>query len=368
MTSSSKQQPNFEFIELTNFHVTVSPHFTQWLAEQQVSLMFTNTLGNRLFIIGLKPDGRLWICERHFDRCMGLVADNTNRLYMVTRYQIWRLENALPPGQLTDTGYDRLYIPQMAHTTGSINIHDIAVDNDGQVIFVNTRFGCLATLSKHDNFVPLWKPPFLPELTPDDRCHLNGLAMREGKPAYVTSFSQTADEFEGWRKVKENSGTVTDVATNEVILSGLCMPHSPRFYQGQLWLTNSGAGEFGRIDLARGQYEPIAFAPGFLRGLAFQGDFAIVGSSKPRHADFFNGLPLHNKLDNYKLKSVRGLFIVDLRTGEVAHWLNLAGGSGEIYDVVALPQVLRPMVLDLGSEEIQTMVTVGPAETLEPAQ
>lgn len=359
---SSNQQTSSQLIELTNYQITVTPHFTSWLAEQQVSLVLTNTLGHSLFLIGLKPNGEIAVSECKFDRCMGMTTVDSNTLYMVTRFQIWRLENALSPGQLTDSGCDRLYIPQMAYTTGVLNIHDLAVDVTGEIVFVATRFNCLAKVSDTKNFVPLWHPPFIEKIVAPDHCHLNGLAMRNGQIAYASSFSQT-DTHEGWRKCQRDGGTVTDVDTNEIIISGLSMPHSPRIYQEQLWLAQSGTGEFGRIDVDRGKFEPMVFGYGFLRGVAFCGDYAIVGSSKPRHSDFFNDLVLGERLETEKIKPFRGLHIVDLKAGEIVHSLSLEGVSGEIYDVIALPGVRRPSALG-NLDEIQNHVTVGAAQSL----
>lgn len=130
--------------------------------------------------------------------------------------------------------------------------HDVAVDKNGRLIFVNTRFGCLATVSDECSFVPLWRPNHLknvPFKEAGDRCHLNGLAMKDGWPAIVTSVSQT-DEIEGWRDKRKGGGVVIDVATNEVVCAGLSMPHSPRWHNGKLWLTNSGTGHLGFVDFA----------------------------------------------------------------------------------------------------------------------
>ena len=364
---SNGQSSDFQFLEMTNFQISVSPYFTSWLEEQKVSLVFTNTLGNRLFFIGLKPDGSLSVSETRYDRCMGLKIFDSNTLYVVTRYQIWRLENALPPGQTTEDGFDRLYIPKTAYTTGSLNIHDVDLDRDGNIIFVNTRFACLAAASELDNFIPFWKPPFIKDLQPGDPCHLNGLAMKDGRPAFVTCFSRTQTQ-EGWRDDKLEGGSILDVASNEVILSGLCMPHSPTFHDGNLWITHSGTGHFGRVDLEKGCFEPLAFAPGFLRGLDFSGEYAVVGSSKPRHSNFFSGLPLEENIKQHGAVLHRGLFVFDLRSGDLAHWLSLEGVEGEIYDVVVLPGVRRARAIGFETEEIQQMVTIGPYGRLFPEQ
>lgn len=352
--------PPFQYLDLTqDYEISTSPDFVGWLTEQNTSLVFTNSLEHKLFLIGVKPGGGLSVQSRTFDRCMGLFTSNPQTIYMATRYQIWRLENALPPGQSADD-YDHLYLPRIAHTVGLVNLHDIAVEASGRILFVNTRFGCLATLSDQQSFIPLWKPPFLTDLMAEDCCHLNGLALRDGRAAYATSCATTSAP-NAWREQRANGGVVISISDNSLVASGLSMPHSPRWYQDRLWLTNSGTGELGYIDLATGHFVPVTFAPGFLRGLCFVGDHAVAGSSKDRGGALFAGLPLADRLQRHNLEPWRGLYVVDLRSGEIAHWLRLEGVSGEIYDVVALPGVKRPTAVDFETEQIQQKVTVGPS-------
>jgi uncharacterized protein (TIGR03032 family) len=197
---------------------------------------------------------------------MGLCA-TANGLYLSSLYQVWRFENLFTQGEQQD-GYDRLYLPQVGYTTGDLDIHDLAVAADGRLIFVNTLFGCLATLSETHSFKPLWRPPFSSRLAAEDRCHLNGLAMKEGRAAYVTAVSRS-DVVDGWRDHRADGGIVIDVNTNAIVAEGLSMPHSPRWHQGRLWLLNSGTGEFGYVDLTAGRFVPVSFCAGYLRGLAF---------------------------------------------------------------------------------------------------
>jgi uncharacterized protein (TIGR03032 family) len=131
---------------------------------------------------------------------------------------------------------------------------------------------------------------FISKLAQEDRCHLNGLAMVEGKPKYVTAVSQS-DVTSGWRDKRTSGGCLIDIESNEVIATGLSMPHSPRYYHDRLWLLNSGTGEFGTLSLERGAFEPVTFWPGYLRGLAFYENFIIVGLSRPRDRTF-TGLKL----------------------------------------------------------------------------
>ena len=332
-----------------------SPHLLGWLNDADVSLAFTTYQTNRLFLVGLKPDGRLSTFERLFDRPMGLHA-TPERLLMSTRWQLWELHNALPEGELHD-GFDRLFVPRRAHTTGALDVHDIAIDGTGRVVFVNTAYSCLATPSERYSFAPLWQPPFISRLAPEDRCHLNGLAMRDGVPAYVTSVSRS-DVVGGWRERREAGGCLIDVASGELVSTELSMPHSPRCYRDRIWLLNSGTGELGYVDPDRGSFEPIVFCPGFLRGLTFVGDYAIVGLSKPRHERTFSGLPLDERLAEKDAEARCGLQVVDLNRGLVVHWLELEGVVVELYDVQALPGVKRPTALGFRSDEIQRLITL----------
>lgn len=336
--------------------ITASRQFTSWLAEQYISLVVTTYQLGKVFLIGLHNDGKLSIFERTFERSMGLFAQE-NTLYMSSLYQLWRFENALETGQ-NHQGYDALYLPQVSYITGDLDIHDIAQTEASQLIFVNTLFSCLATVSETHSFIPIWQPPFISKLAAEDRCHLNGLAMKDGKPKYVTAVSQS-DVAEGWRDYRVDGGCVIDIENNEIILTGLSMPHSPRWHQDKLYLLNSGTGEFGYVDLEKGQFNPIVFCPGYLRGCTFCGDFAIVGISQPRHNKTFQGLPLDDKLAQKNAVPRCGLLVINLKTGDTVHSLRLEGSIQELYDVAILPQIRRPMMIGFKSDEIRRMVTIG---------
>lgn len=335
--------------------ITTSRQMLSWLAEQKLSIALTTYQIGKLYFIGLKPDNELSVFERSFNRCMGLCSA-ANGLYMSSLYQVWRFENVLEPGQQQD-GYDRLYVPQVGYTTGDLDIHDMAVDRDGRLVFVNTLFGCFATLSESHSFKPLWRPAFISKLAAEDRCHLNGLAMKDGQPAYVTAVSQS-DVADGWREHRTNGGIAIDVTSNEIVCTGLSMPHSPRWYNDKLWLLNSGTGEFGFVDPATGRFESVCFCPGYMRGLSFHGHFALVGLSKPRHNKTFSGLALDANLKARNAEARCGVLVIDLRTGDVVHWLRMEGVIEELYDVVTLPNVRRPMALGFKTDEIRRVLSV----------
>jgi uncharacterized protein (TIGR03032 family) len=348
---------------LPTLEITASRQFTAWLAEQRVSLAFTTYQTGKLFLIGLQSSGELSVFERTFNRAMGLYA-SPNQLYLSSLYQLWQFENALKLGQLHE-GYDHLYVPQVGYTTGDLDIHDIALNEQGQILFVNTLFSCLATISKTHSFIPLWHPPFISKLAAEDRCHLNGLAMQDGKPRYMTAIAQT-DVADGWRDRRQSGGCVIDIESNEIVATELSMPHSPRWHLNQLWLLNSGTGDFGKLDLNGGKFQPLTFCPGYLRGLAFSNNFAVVGLSKPRHNKTFSGLALDEILTSKNADARAGLQVIDLNSGDAVHWLRIEGMIEEMYDVVALPNVRCPMALGFKSDEIRRVITIGDRQAVTP--
>jgi uncharacterized protein (TIGR03032 family) len=227
---------------------------------------------------------------------------------------------------------------------------------------VNTRFSCLATLSDRRSFVPLWQPTFISKLAAEDRCHLNGLALENGLATYVTACSQS-DVADGWRDSRPSGGVVINARTNEMLVRGLAMPHSPRMHNGRLYVHNSGCGFFGYIDQSKGRFEPITFCPGYLRGMAFHGDFAIVGLSKPRDRTF-TGLPLADELTRRNAAAQCGIQIINLRTGNVEHFARVEGAVTELYDVIAIPNTVRPMSLGFKTDEIQRLLVMDEPQVL----
>ncbi|MCY7382840.1 MAG: TIGR03032 family protein [Microcoleus sp. CAN_BIN18] len=331
--------------------------FPTWLTQQKISLACTTYQTSRLMFIGAHPEAnRISGFWRIFDRAMGLFC-TPSRIYLSSKYQLWQLDNVLAAGQLHQ-GCDRLYVPRIAYTTGDIDIHDVAVDSSGQVIFISTLLNCIATLSDSHSCKPLWKPGFISQYINEDRCHLNGLAMVEGKPKYVTASSQS-DVVDGWRDRRKSGGIIIDIESNDIITTGLSMPHSPRWYQGKLWVLNSGRGELGYVDLETGIFQAVAFCPGYVRGLAFWQNWAIVGLSKPRGGDkTFSGLELDDLLVQKDAEPRCGMMVVDINTGTVVHWLRFEGVVTELYDVQIIPEVQRPMALGFQTEEIAQLITL----------
>lgn len=335
----------------------------EWLAEQQLSLAITTYQSNRLLLIGVNAEGRLAVVLRTFDRVMGLWA-SPERLCFTSRHQIWELPNALRQGERR-RGHDRLYLPRLCHFTGEIDAHDLVQETSGRLVFVNTLHSCVATPSDRYSFSPLWRPPFISKLAPEDRCHLNGLALRDGLPRYVT-YCGASDVSDGWRDHRGSGGAVMDISSNQPVVEGLSMPHSPRWYRGRLWLIDSGRGEFGWVDAASGRFQPLTFLPGYGRGLAFWGDVALVGLSLPRDKSF-TGLELDRRLEERHAAPRCGLLVIDLTSGDVLHWLRIGGLITELYDVQVLPGVRHPGVVGLEGNELRhTLVLEDPSPQSPP--
>jgi len=346
---------DFELVRLAFHEVDATPGFADWLRAERCSVGFT--CGPRLFFAGVRADGSLEVTDHQYGPCTALTAVGPDTLFLATRFQIWRLENSLLAGALTDDGHDRLFLPQAAWTTGYLAVRDMAVDSAGGLLFVNGRFSCLSTVDERLNFVPLWAPPFVTGLTPEDRCHLTGVAMDGDRAAYVTC-GGPSDAPQGWKEHERDGGIVVDVATGEVVCAGLSVPHSPRLWDGRLWLTNGGTGELGTVDIERGAFEPVVSVPGFARGLDFQGRFAVVGSSRPPRDETFDGLVLDERLRRAGAESACGLFVVDLDAGAVAHSLVLHAGPPEVLDVAVLPATRSPVAVAVQGDDVQELVTI----------
>jgi hypothetical protein len=236
--------------------------------------------------------------------------------------------------QTPDTSQSSVNSSRQSYTTGDLDIHDIAVDGDGRLIFVNTLFSCLATISEDHSFAPLWSPPFISGLAAEDRCHMNGLAMLDGKPKYVTAVSQS-DIADGWRDRRTDGGCVVDVPS----------------------------GEFGYVDVESGKFEAVTFCPGYARGMSFHNGFAIVGLSRPRDGSF-SGLALDENLAARDAEARSGLVVIDLKSGNIVYWLRLEGLIDELYDVAVLPGVTRPMALGFKTDEIRRILSSDTPQSL----
>jgi uncharacterized protein (TIGR03032 family) len=253
--------------------------------------------------------------------------------------------------------HDALFAPHVAWITGDVDAHDVAISRDGRPLFINTLFSCVAAVSEGYSFRPLWRPPFVSRLAPEDRCHLNGLALENGAARYVTLVGNS-DVADGWRDHRAAGGMLMDIADNTVALRGLSMPHSPRVHEGRVWLLNSGAGEFGFFDPTGETFVPVAFCPGYARGLAFIGRYALIGLSLPREDRTFQGLPLDQALATRGAEPRCGLLVIDTTSGDTVAWIRIEGIVRELFDVAVLPGMRNPAAVGFLTDDVKRVISI----------
>jgi uncharacterized protein (TIGR03032 family) len=338
-----------------------TPNFPALLRQFGASLLVTTYQAGKLVMVRDEGD-HLNTHFRTFKAPMGLaLTDGGAKFAIGTTLQVWEFRDVPSVARRQEPvgKYDSCYLPRSSHITGNVLIHEMAYGTGGELWFVNTRFSCLATLDSESSFVPRWRPPFVTELEPSDRCHLNGLAMVDGQPKYVTALGET-NAMAGWRANKARGGILMDVPSGEIICRGLSMPHSPRWYGGKLWVCESGSGTLGTVDRNTGRYEAVATVPGFTRGLDFVGNLAFVGLSQVRESAVFSGIPITERLTPEQRTC--GVCVVDLRRGETIALLKFESGVQEIFAVALLPRRFPDLIND--DEKLLESSFVVPTECL----
>ena len=337
MSSSSQTDPKDN--PMRSVHTV---NFPQILAKLGISLVVSTYQAGKLVV--LRADGEHVNTHfRIFQKPMGIAADR-GRIALGSAYQIWELRNVPAVAQkLEPVGkHDACYLPRYAHVTGDIDIHEMAWGHS-DLWFVNTRFSCLCTLDFNHSFVPRWRPQFVNALAPEDRCHLNGLAMVNGQPKYVTALG-TTDSVGGWRENKAFGGVLVDVESDRQIAQNLSMPHSPRWYRERLWVLESGQGSLATVDLSSGEVETVIQLPGFTRGLDFWGSLAFIGLSQVRETAVFSKIPITERLS----ERICGVWVVHIETGQTVAFLKFEDAVQEIFAVQVLPGVRFP---DINQDE-----------------
>lgn len=317
--------------------------FAELLGKAHASVAITTYKSGHLIIARVR-DGELNTQFSTFHKPMGFALDGRRRLALGTNDEVITFHNqpAISRRLAEPDVADAVYAVRNRVATGDVQIHEMAFC-DGELWFVNTRFSCLSTLDHDNSFTPRWRPEWISALSPEDRCHLNGLAIRDGRPKFVTALGMT-DTAGGWRAEKGTSGVIIDVDDDRVVAAGLSMPHSPRWHRDTLWVLQSGRGVLSRVDEQTGEVTDVAALPGFTRGLAFIGRYALIGLSKVRET-VFDGLPITQNPERRC-----GVWIVDTETGEIMGFLEFSGVVEELFDVQVIPHATWPEVLEPGDQ------------------
>jgi uncharacterized protein (TIGR03032 family) len=317
-----------EDAERTAIEFEYSPNVVRILSGLNVSLWISTYEAGQIVSLGTRAQ-ELQLAFRRFDQPMGISsAEDRLAIGESSAIQIFEKRRGAARPQA-------VFRKTRTISTGKVMGHDLVLENE-RLWLVNTLCSSICAVDE-GMIVDTWKPSFVSEITPEDRCHLNGMAVSNGSPSYVTALAET-NTANGWREHRISGGCLIDVRQNVTILSGLCMPHSPRIHQGRLWLLNSGRGEFGYVDLKRGRFEPIEVMPGYTRGLAFAGDYAFVGLSKIRQSNIFGGLPIASHPEGLHC----GVGIVDLRAGKTVAVFQFHTGITEIFAIETI--VGTPMI------------------------
>ncbi len=317
--------------------------FAAVLAERGLSLLVSTYQAGKLVVLRHDGGGGVNTHFHAFRKPMGIAvgggrmavgtADDVREFHDVPAVAAKLDRDGLPP-------HDAAYLPRVTHATGNVQVHEMAWGTGAELWFVNTRFSCLCVRSDRYSFDPRWRPPFITALAAEDRCHLNGLAMVDGRPRFVTALGRT-DTPGGWRADKRAGGVVLDVATGGAVVAGLSMPHSPRVVDGRLWVLESGTGSIGTVDA--GRFAAVATLPGFTRGLDFHGRLAFVGLSQVRESAHFSGLPI---TDLPVERRACGVWVVDVDTGRTVGFLRFEEGVQEIFAVAVVARRSPELVDD----------------------
>jgi uncharacterized protein (TIGR03032 family) len=314
--------------------VTTRGHFVALLDRLGLSLALT-ARPNRIVFLGA-VDRELTVHAPMISRPMGLAA-NPKRLAVASVRSIIVFANA-PRLAAQHPGkpgfYDAFFVPRIMHFTGECLMHDMVFSGNA-VIGANTKYSCVCRVDGSFSFTPLWKPPFITELRPQDRCHLNGFAGQDGRLRYVTALAATDTEG-GWRGQSDFSGVLIDVEENKVLRSDLCMPHSPRLVGDELYLLNAGKGEVLRVDRVSGESTLLTTLPGFAHGLCEHAGVLFVGLSQNRVTRKENPPPIAQQGNPL----IAGVAAIESKTGQLLGTAEFSGIT-EVYDVQALPGIRR---------------------------
>lgn len=323
------------------FSCIYSPNFAEILTKLNCSLAVSTYQAAKLIIISPKNNQQLIQLPRTFPRVMGIAIDG-DEMAVATKDEVIYLRNSpeLANHYPKSPGvYDAMYIPRATYYTSFLDIHDLEFGN-GDIYGVNTSFSCIVKIDENYSFTPIWKPPFITELSSEDRCHLNGMAMQNGKPKYATAFNK-GDTARSWKETLGEKGIIMDIDTNEIIAEGLEMPHSPRIFDNELYVLQSRNGAIAKVDVESGKLTEIIRLDYFIRGLDKIGDYLFVGfSSLRKNSSIFSKLNLGEKSPN------AGIAIIHLPTGTQVAELKYLASVEEIYDVKIIKNFIRPNILN----------------------
>ena len=327
--------------QLQPFSSSYTPQIPELLLKLRASIAISTYQAGKIVFIGPKDENSLSMLPRTFQKPMGLDIAG-NRMVLATKDEVIVLENS--PALASHypnkpNTYDSLWVPRITFYTGQVDMHDIKFAQN-EIWSINTSFSCLCKINGAHNFIPVWQPYFIDKLASEDRCHLNGLVIKDDKPKYVTALG-TTNTPQGWRDNITAGGVLMDVDSNSIILDGLAMPHSPTLYKGELYLLLSATGQLVKVDFENKKYEVIKELNGFCRGMDIIDDYAFIGMSKLR-----KNSSTFAKLDFADKATMAGIKVIHIPTRSFVGEIMYQTSVDEIYEVKILKDSIRPNILN----------------------
>ena len=329
---------------LAPFSCKYTPQIPQLLRKLNCSIAISTYQAGKVVFISAKDEDSLIQLPRNFEKAMGIAEDTQkDKVAIACKDEVILFRNSKDLAAFYPNApnkYDALYLPRNTFHTGAIDIHDLNFGKNGELYAVNTLFSSIVTIDDNYNFTPFWLPPFIDKITSEDRCHLNGMAMKDGNPKYATAFNN-GNTPQSWRDNITKSGIIMDIETNTIVAQGLAMPHTPRIFNNQLYVLLSATGELVKIDTETGNYEVIIQINGFLRGMSLHKDYLFIGLSKLRkNSSTFGKLPCAKNANE------AGIVVIHLPTRSITGKLTYLTSLDEIYDLHVLADKIRPNILN----------------------
>lgn len=333
------------------FELEYTPQIAELMSRLNISLAISTYQAGKVVFVSPIENDKLIQLARNFKNAMGMCVDN-DKIAISTGQNVELLKRNTNLAKIypqKKNVYDAIYMPRATYHTGYLALHDMSF-LDNKIVAVNTMFSCLSTINENESFTPFWQPPFITELLPEDRCHLNGLAIENGEIKYLTALGST-DIAHGWRDKKTTDGILMEYPSGKIILDNLSMPHSPRIFNGKLYLLNSAQGELIEVNPKTGHYEVVVNLGGFARGMDIIGEYLFIGVSKLRHnSQVFRDLPIAKT-------SFSGFIVVHLPYKSIVGQVVYKMSVDEIYDVKVLKNVMRPNILSTDMDVIKSAIT-----------
>ncbi|WP_083261283.1 TIGR03032 family protein [Crocinitomix algicola] len=341
-----------ENLEYSKLQIEFTPSIAEILFDLDITILISTYQAGRVIALGSQDGAKLTQIPFVYKKPMG-IAIQDEKLAIATLDEVHFLSSKgdiHKSKKSNEQNFDRFYVHRSTYNTNRLDIHDIEFGK-GSLWGINTAFSCLCKFDINYSFVPKWKPNYITELVPEDRCHLNGLAMVDDVPKYVTALSQT-NVKEGWREDIMGSGVLMEVPSGDVLLENLAMPHSPRMIEDELYVLESGAGRLLKVNPDTKTAELIYDFNRFIRGMAYKDGLLFIGASKIRETSkTFNGLAVKENSKH------AGVIVFDLRSRTLLGSIDYLTTVDEIFDVQLLEGCHKPALINHKDDRIKEVIT-----------